>query len=147
MGLLEEFARKFADDALLRTICSDRWDTYRVQQGRKRPYGVLYELITEPVHGLGGESGVSRTTLQVDVWCDGADGMIQARRAGYRIRDLFKNNFRGQLVEGGTHIESIEVRRLDTTGQRPEDGSDNYIYRASLDLEVIHEDLTADTAA
>lgn len=138
--LLHEFGRKFAADAMLQNVVSDRIYIGGAPQGVQKPYVVLYQILSEPYHDLQGEIGKSKSIVQVDIWDDGIDAVLHVKRAGNAIRGIFANGFRGALVEGGIHLDGCEVTRYDVTGTKRMDGSEIVDYRCSMDLETVHED-------
>lgn len=140
MTILEQFGAFLRNDEFISSKIADRLDVLRAQQGRQKPYGLLNELIVEPYHNLQGETGVSKTMAQLDFWADGPDGRVTVHQLANRVRALL-DGFSGLFATDGLNVQSAIVTRFDPSlGNRPQDGSDNYVYRASLDIDLIHSD-------
>jgi hypothetical protein len=140
MSILEEFCRFLRSDAFIAQKLDNRLDIGRGQQSNKMPYGILSELYTEQLHDLQGETGVSKTDVQLDFWNDGPDGLVLVKQLAIRVRSLL-SGFSGTFVTNGLEVQSAIVTRFDPNlGMRPQDGSDNYLRRASVDVDIIHAD-------
>jgi len=147
--LREQLLQVLLADQQLSDIVSTRAFIDRVPQGQPLPALVLFELSSEPYASLAGEIDLSRSFLQVDVWADGANGRLLAKRAAIRLRTKLCGStltadapYRGYLSEGGIWLESAKCTRDQLLGEKPTDGSDNYIFRASLDFRLLHTDVS-----
>jgi hypothetical protein len=139
------------DDQQLSDVVSNRGFIDRVPQGQAMPNLVIFEIHSEPYNSLQGEVGYARSVLQIDAWADGANGRILAKRVALRVRTKLAGNvttadapFRGLLAPGGIWLESARCTRDQLLGERAEDGTDNYRFRASLDFDVIHTEQAAE---
>lgn len=146
--LIEDLAKRFNANLRIQQVVGNRVFIGRAPQGQRMPYIRLYEVFSEPQKDLQGEIEISRSTIQVDAWADGPNALILTKRLSRHIRETIDNlhdeirsgGGSAPLATGGLAVQSCAIVRNDMLGERPSDGSDNYLRRNSIDIDFIHED-------
>ena len=93
----------------------------------------------EPYYHLGGELAKSTTLVQIDVWATDPDGMAfvgnNTSSAGEQIRKTL-SGYSGVVGSVGIDVCLLERDMYDSIP--PEDGSDAWSRRRSLDFNITH---------
>lgn len=148
MGLAEQLGQMLTADAQIAAVIGRRACVHIAQQDAEKPFLLINVLHSEAIGSLQGQTGRTRSVVELDVWADGIDGKVLATRCGLLINRLLCGDvptstapFRGELVAGGIDVDSaVSVRAPQILGHHPADGGDNYVYRHSQDIQIIHSD-------
>lgn len=93
----------------------------------------------EPYYHLGGEVAKSTSLVQIDVWATDPDGMAfvgnNASSAGEQIRKSL-SAYSGMVGQVGIDVCLLVRDKIDSVP--PEDGSDSWRRRRSLDFDITH---------
>lgn len=133
--LLKDIRDHLAGSAAVVDAVSNRIFDEVVPQGVQYPLINLSDLSAEPEMGLGGEVGVHKTQVQVDVWTDGTKGKAECNR----IAELVRNRMNGYRGTFGTGCYGVSrMVRSNALAAPPIDGSDTHRRRYSMDFEITH---------
>jgi hypothetical protein len=102
-----------------------------------RPYCLLYEIATQPVTALAGETEMDVTTVQIDVY---ADTHHEAGALAKRLRDVIAAFPRGNVADCFVNslIRSDGPRQ---SAERIGTGSQDVIARVTIDYRLHHAEL------
>ena len=103
-------------------------------------YIVLSDFDSQPEYHVGGDTGVSTSTVQIDLWAHDPGGFgVLKKDDPTSVGEQLKATLSGQrFTEGSIHVKSCTIVRDDTVSERPIDGSDNWRRRRSFDFRIIH---------
>lgn len=97
------------------------------------PYITVDQIGDDPEYELSGESGQSRLSVQVDCY---AEDYVRAAELGGLVRNRL-SGYRG-LLDDTTWCSKVTMVRSNTFSEGAEDGGDNYVFRASMDFEIVY---------
>lgn len=131
MALIEKSVRRLLlDHAGVSAIVANRIYTRRMPQGVTMPAGVVWRITTPRERTHSGPSGLARTRLQVDWWCD--EGSDSARLVSEQARKCL-DGYRGTVE--GIRIDSVAVE-----GDRDDERAGLELWLTSQDVLVWHDE-------
>ena len=137
MSMESAIFQRLVTDTTLKGLVDGRIYPVVAPQGTDPPYVTYQRVSGAPEHHHGGNAGVSRARLQVDVW---AATYADAKATGDAARNRI-DSFQGTIedVDGNsTNIRScLTVNEQDLT-QTPVDASDKVTHRVSMDFALIY---------
>lgn len=107
------------------------------------PQDVAYPRITftvisdVPEHHMSGASGIGNATVQIDVWATdsaAASGSLTRRTIAKAVKNAMDGIVGGTF--GGMNVGSVAMTNQRNTEERPDNASENAIYRASMDFSI-----------
>ena len=132
MGIKKGLRRHWIDSDPIRDRIDGRIYAGRIPDKGKLPCVVIQVVSTTRHYHVGGESGITESIVQVDVWGESITEVDE-------IAELIRNRTSGYNGTAGdeTIRVGLIVREGDTTDQ-PKDGSGKWIYRHSRDFQVFY---------
>lgn len=104
-------------------------------QGTTRPY-ITFSIIGAPAYNhMLAASGIASPTFQFDVWAENSP----SRRTVGRALRLALDGYTGPMGDVPVRRVLAESRPRNTF-ERPEDGTENFIYRQTHDYRIWHEE-------
>lgn len=123
-----------ASDEVRDDVGTRIYDTVAPQRA-EYPLVTVQELSCTPVYDLQGETGKARSAVQVDCWAEGAKAAVVSRRVGETVRNRL-SGYRGEM--DGVRVSVGQITRYTKLVEEPDDASDDYTHRVSMDIDIVH---------
>jgi hypothetical protein len=133
--MIRGLREKLLTDAEIASIVGTRIYPLLASQPANKTYITLQEISVDPERCLSGISGVAQTGIQLDIWSTLYSEIETLRTAIRRVVDGLTNENLGEV-----NVRSIRVDSQFDDYEKPSDGSDNTIFRKSMDIYIWHED-------
>lgn len=102
--------------------------------GPTRPYATMFVVSTTRDRRVTGPGGIARANVQVDAW---AETSLSRATVAEALR-VALDGFRGAMGSELLDVRAVIVDGPFNSMERPEDASEEPIYRARMSVQVIH---------
>lgn len=105
-----------------------------------KPYILITVVAVNRFYTLLNEADAASIVVQVDVWHTDTNEMEKLAEAIRLAMSGTQNVFWGNPDAGGRYVFSAKILREDVNADRPQDGSDRWVYNFSRDYDITHRE-------
>lgn len=112
----------------------------RAKQGITKPYVLINRVAANRVYTLLNEANATTVVVQVDVFHNDPNEMEKLAEEIRLAMSGTQNVFWGNPDAGGKYVFSAKILREDQAEDRPQDGSERWVYNLSRDYDITHRE-------